>query len=348
MEDRRPGARSAQDQARRLSFRSLFLPAGNPWLPAFFIPNERPLMNTIFYLRVLIIGFIMGAADLVPGFSGGTVAFVSGIYDRLINGIKNFNLTALQLLRRGRLKELSAHISLPFFLVLGTGLLTAVFSLSHVITHLINHHPVELWASIFGLVIGSTILLARETWRWRWPDWTGFVLAGVATYWLVGLDAIQTPPTPFYLFISGAIAICAMILPGISGSYLLIILGKYQQVLEAVNQRDFTALAFFISGIIVGILSFVHVVSWLLRHHRHVTLVVLTGVMAGALRTVWPWQEVVSTRLNSKGELVPLAQVNVMPALSEIGFAPLLMFIGAVMVVGLSRLSPDQRVSRVK
>jgi putative membrane protein len=306
-------------------------------------------MKFIYHLRIALVGFVMGAADLVPGVSGGTVAFVCGIYDRLINGIKSFDLTTLRLVLRGRFKEVFDRVPVPFFIALGLGLLTAIFSLSHALSGLFKSHPVQLWSFFFGLVFGSILLLARETWRWRLTDWAAFIIAAVATWWLVGLEAIQTPPTPLYLFFAGAIAICAMILPGISGSYLLVIMGKYHQVLEAVNHRDFGALAIFISGIAVGILSFVRVVSWLLRTWRHVTLVALTGIMAGALRTVWPWKEVVSTRLNSKGEVVPLVQHNVLPATAaDLGMALLLALLGAVVVVGLSRLSPDQRVSSVK
>jgi len=301
-------------------------------------------MNLLFHLRVAVIGFIMGAADLVPGVSGGTIAFVSGIYDRLINGIKSFDFGSLRLLLRGRFRELFARIPVLFFCALGLGLLTAIFSLSRVLTGLMQTHPVQLWAFFFGLVLGSILLLMKETWRWRAADWTAFIVAAAVTYWLVGHDVVQTPPTPIFLFLAGAIAICAMILPGISGSYLLVIMGKYQQVLEAVNHRDFASLAIFVSGIAVGILTFVRVVSWLLRTWRHVTLVALTGIMAGALRTVWPWKEVVSTRLNSKGELVPLLQVNILPSnAGDIGLALLLALLGAGVVLLLSRLSPDHR-----
>lgn len=306
-------------------------------------------MKFLFHLRVVFIGFIMGAADLVPGVSGGTIAFVSGIYDRLINGIKSFDLASLRLLFGGRFKELWARIPVPFFIALGLGLLTAIFSLSRILSGLFQTHPVQLWSFFFGLILGSILLLALETWRWRTADWIAFIVAALATYWLVGLPGIQTPPTPLYLFFAGAIAICAMILPGISGSYLLVIMGKYQQVLEAVSHRDITALAIFISGIVVGILSFVRLVSWLLRRWRHVTLVALTGIMAGALRTVWPWKEVLTTRLNSKGEEVPLLQINVLPESGDgIGLALLLALFGALVVLGLSRLSPDHRVSAVK
>lgn len=304
-------------------------------------------MKFLFHLRVAVIGFIMGAADLVPGVSGGTIAFVSGIYDRLINGIKSFDLTSLRLLFRGQFRELWARIPVTFFIALGVGLLTAILSLSHLLTGLFTSHPVQLWSFFFGLVLGSILLLVKETWRWRSVDFIAFAVAAISTYWLVGMQAFHTPTTPFFLFLAGAIAICAMILPGISGSYLLVIMGKYHQVLEAVNNRDFVSLAIFISGIAVGILSFVRIVSWLLTRWRHVTLIALTGIMAGALRTVWPWKEVLSTRINSKGEEVPLMQINVLPDSGDgVLWAVLLVVLGAIVVVGISRLSPDHRDSK--
>lgn len=303
-------------------------------------------MNFLFHLRVALIGLIMGAADLVPGVSGGTIAFISGIYDRLINGIKSFDLTTLRLLFRGQFREIFARIPVTFFIALGIGLMTAILSLSHVLSGLFKTHPVQLWSFFFGLVLGSILLLIRETWRWHAADYIAFIATALGTYWLVGMQAFQTPASPIYLFLAGAIAICAMILPGISGSYLLVIMGKYQQVLEAVNHRDFVSLAIFISGIAVGILSFVRVVSWLLNRWRHITLVALTGIMAGALRTVWPWKEVLTTRINSKGEEVPLTQINHLPSSADgLLWAVLLVVLGAIVVLGISRLSPDHRNS---
>lgn len=285
----------------------------------------------------------MGAADLVPGVSGGTIAFVGGIYDRLINGLKTLDATTLRLVVTGRFADVFKRVPVVFFLTLGAGLVTAILTLSHPLAALFKSHPVQLWTSFFGLVLGSILLLARDTWRWRMIDWVAFVAAAVGTYWLVGLDAVQTPPTLFFLFLSGAIAICAMILPGISGSYLLVILGKYHQVLEALNTRDFVALAAFITGIVVGILSFVRVVSWLLRTWRQITLVALTGVMAGALRTVWPWKLTTATRINSHGEEVPFTQINILPPEGASAFASALpwLLIGLAAVLVLSRLRPS-------
>lgn len=307
-------------------------------------------MKTVFHhLRIAFVGFMMGTADLIPGVSGGTIAFVCGIYDRFIDGMKAFDLEALRLALRLDWKGLNRKLPLVFFACLGSGLLLAVFSLSKVLTSLFNSHPVQLWAFFFGLVSGSILLLAFTTWRWRPAEWLAFILATVSTYWLVGLPVTQTPPTLPFVFVSGAIAICAMILPGISGSYLLVILGKYHQILEAVNHRDFVTLAVFVAGIGAGVLSFARVVSWLLHHHRRTTLVALTGIMAGALRTVWPWKETISTRVNSKGEIVPLMQTNVLPSdQSQILAACLLVAAGAAVVLLLSRVAPPSDREPVK
>jgi putative membrane protein len=293
-------------------------------------------------LRVAIVGFVMGIADLIPGVSGGTIAFICGIYTRLIDGIKSFDFEALRMLSRLDFKGLWKKIPFLFFIPLGLGLLTAVFSLSNLLSHLFQTHPVELWSFFFGLIVGSILLLARQTWAWLPKEWIAFLLATLLTFLLIGLPVMQTPDSLFFLFLSGAIAICAMILPGISGSYLLVILGKYGQVLDAISSRDLLSLAVFGAGVVTGILSFVRVVSWLLHHFRRITLIALTGVMTGALRTVWPWKETLTTRINSKGETVPLHQTNILPDLDpSLLWALLLAIVGAIVVLGLSRLGGE-------
>jgi putative membrane protein len=304
-------------------------------------------MSFLSSLRIAIIGFCMGSADLVPGVSGGTVAFVAGIYDRLINGIKVFDTDLLKLAVSGRFAEVFQRIPLSFFVPLGIGLLTAVFTLSRALSVLFTTQPVQLWSFFFGLVLGSVVLLARETWPWRTADWTAFVLAAAATYVIVGLPGVQMAPSYVNFFIGGAIAICAMILPGISGSYLLVIMGLYQDVLAAVNDRDVVSIGIFVAGITFGILFFVRVVSWLLRTRRHVTLVALTGIMLGALRTVWPWKEVLTTRVNSEGEVVPLMMGNILPTDSgEVIMSIGLALAGSLVVVVLSRLGEPRPQAR--
>ncbi len=300
-------------------------------------------MNWLSLIRIYVVGLCMGTADLIPGVSGGTIAFVGGIYQRLLDAIKSFDLVTLRMALRLDWTGLRTRIPWMFLIPLGLGLATAILSLSHLLAGLFQSHPVELWSFFFGLVAGSTILLVRQTWRWRPIDFVVFVAFTVATYVLVGLPVMRFPDSLPFVFLSGAIAICAMILPGISGSYILVILGKYHTILEALNRRDILTIGVFICGIVVGILSFVRIVSWLLHTWRHVTLIALTGVMAGALRTVWPWKETIATRINSHGVEVPMTQVNVAPSdLNSILIGLALAVAGGIAVVAVSRLAPEK------
>lgn len=293
--------------------------------------------------KIFLIGACMGTADLIPGVSGGTIAFICGIYERLLNSIKCFDLKMLRTLLSGRIKEVLQSIPFAFLIPLGLGILTTILTLSSLLDSLFETHPVQLWSFFFGLILGSIVFLFCETRPWKRSQWGIFLVATFITYWLVGLDATQTPPTPVYLFLSGCIAISAMILPGISGSYILVILGKYQQILDAVNSRDILSLAYFIAGMVVGVLSLVRLVSWLLKTWRQITIVALTGIMAGALRTVWPWKETLTTRIDSHDQVVPMTQQNVLPTdMGEIGTSILLLLAGAVVVLFLQRLNPSK------
>jgi putative membrane protein len=294
-------------------------------------------------VRIYVVGVCMGAADLVPGVSGGTVAFAGGIYPRLLDAIKSFDLVTLRMVLRRDWGGLRTRIPWLFLIPLGLGLVTAIFSLSHLLSGLFLSHPVQLWAFFFGLVAGSILLLVAQTWRWKLTDLGLFLAFAVGTYWVVGLPVLQFPDSLPFVFLSGAIAICAMILPGISGSYILVILGRYHAILDAVNARDFVTLGVFVCGIVVGILSFVRLVSWLLHTWRHATLIALTGVMAGALRTVWPWKETIATRINSEGLEVPMTQINAAPGdLNSILIAVVLAIVGGIAVWAVSRLAPER------
>ena len=298
------------------------------------------------HLRIALIGFLMGCADVVPGVSGGTIAFICGIYERLLNGIKTFDITTIRLVLKGEFAAVWARVPFLFFISLGVGLVAAIATLAKLLSHLMANHPVELWSFFFGLVLGSILLLGRQTWAWKPLDWVIFAAFAFGTFTLVGLSVLATPPGLAFTFLAGAIAICAMILPGISGSYLLVIMGKYQQVLDAVNDRDFVTLGVFCLGIATGILSFVRVVSWLLKHYRHTTLIALTGVMAGALRTLWPWKETLTTRINSHGEVVPVSQTNILPgAEANIMIAIGLAIAGGLAVLLIERLAKAEQSS---
>lgn len=241
------------------------------------------------YLQWVIKGLAMGAADVVPGVSGGTLAFILGIYERLLAAISSVNIAAVKLLMQGRFKSLWQHIDGTFLLCLFSGILLSVFSLANVISYLLEHRPVPLWAFFNGLILASLPVLLRSV------SWSALrlvlLLIGVVFAVAVGMLApVQMEPAAYMFFIAGAIAICAMILPGISGSFILLIFGMYGPVMLAVTQMQLGILVLFASGCLVGLLSFSRLLNWLLKHYHDATLALLTGVVIGALYRIWPWQ----------------------------------------------------------
>lgn len=266
------------------------------------------------FLKYLGIGFVMGASDIVPGVSGGTMAFIFGIYEQLIQSIKTVSGKALKLFLKGKFVEGFEAIPFSFLVPLGSGLVFAVVALSSVLTYLLETYPVLLWAFFFGLVVASIRIVSKRVEKWTVREIAAAGIAAVAAFIIVGAVPTETAATPFAFLVSGAIAICAMILPGVSGSFLLIILGKYEQVLTAVHDKDILTLAIFMFGAVVGLALFSRLLSWLFEHHENLIISVLTGFMLGSLRKIWPWKETVSTMIDSHGEVVPVVQRNVMPA----------------------------------
>ena len=225
-------------------------------------------------------GLAMGAADVVPGVSGGTIAFISGIYDELLHSIARVP-EALLLLLRGRIKDAWQMANATFLLVLLCGILTSVLTLARLITYLLHHHPIPVWSFFFGLILVSTYLVGREISRWNWSRVLSFVLGLAFAYWITVAAPMQWGSDLPTLFLAGAIAICAMILPGISGSFILLLLGLYSVVLGAVKDLNLLVLAVFASGCLVGILSFARLLSWLLSRWRDLSLAFLSGLMLG-------------------------------------------------------------------
>lgn len=291
-------------------------------------------------------GMAMGAADVVPGVSGGTVAFISGIYDELLRSIARVP-EALMLLLRGRIVEAWRMANATFLLVLLSGILTSVFSLARLITWLLANHPIPVWSFFFGLILVSCHLVAREIDRWNWTRGLSFVLGAAFAWWITVAAPVQWGSDPLSLFFAGAIAICAMILPGISGSFLLVLMGLYATVLGAVKSFDLAVLAVFAAGCLVGILSFARVLSWLLARYRDLTLAFLTGLMLGSLNKVWPWKHTLTWRTDSRGQQVPVLQENLWPqqfALqsgqdAQLWAAVLLAVVGVVLVLALEWLA---------
>ena len=198
----------------------------------------------------------MGTADLIPGVSGGTIAFLSGIYEELLQSIKTVSGDFLKLLLSGKIKEAIKVIPFKFLVPLALGLFTAVLSLANLMSYLLKEYPIFVWSFFFGLVLASTWIVLKRVVKWDISDKLAFVISTIAAYILVGAIPVETPNTPFFIFVSGMIAICAMILPGISGSFILLLLGKYQQILGAVTNKDVVTLAIFMVGAVLGLALF--------------------------------------------------------------------------------------------
>lgn len=270
-------------------------------------------MNFSKYLLLALKGCAMGMADVVPGVSGGTIAFISGIYEELIDSIRSFNTQALRLLFTLRLKEFWRHINGSFLLPVLLGIALSIFSLARVMTYLLTFHPIAIWSFFFGLIISSALLVARQIGRWNVQTVLSFIVGAAVAWWITVASPTETPNTWWFIMLSGAIAICAMILPGISGAFILLLLGKYQFIMHAVGNFDLPVILIFVVGAAAGIISFSHLLSWLLRRVHDVTVAVLMGFMIGSLNKVWPWKEVVETYTDSHGKLLPLVERNVAP-----------------------------------
>ncbi len=299
------------------------------------------------YLGLLARGFAMGSADVVPGVSGGTMAFILGIYEELIFSIraagrKDFWEALVHL----RIRQALWAVNLPFLLAVGSGIILAFLTLAKGLEWMLINKPVLIWSFFFGLVLASIITVAKRIKKWGIILVAALLLAAIGAYLLVGAVPAQTPNTPIYIFLSGALASTAMILPGISGAFILVLLGKYQFALSALNNRDFVSLLILAAGAAVGLITFAQVLGWLFRKHHDLTVAILTGFMLGSLRKLWPWKEVAEYITDSHGEQIPTVINNVLPPLqvngafnTEILIAVLLAAVGFAAVLLLDRLA---------
>jgi putative membrane protein len=265
------------------------------------------------YLIIIAKGIAMGAADVVPGVSGGTIAFITGIYTELLASIKNVPVSLRNFAGHRNPGRLLTDSNSRFLGALLGGILLSVLSLSRLILYLLENHPVMLWSFFFGLIVASAIVVFGKVGRL-----TGVVIvsavAGIGVAWYITATApVQTPEALWFVFLSGFIAICAMILPGISGSFILLLLGKYEFILQSLKALQADVIATFAAGCIGGLLAFSHVLTFLLRRYHDLTVALLAGFMIGSLNKVWPWKVVTETYVNSHGELKPLLEKNLMP-----------------------------------
>ena len=248
------------------------------------------MANLLKYLGVTFKGICMGAADVIPGVSGGTIAFLMGIYSELLDSIKSINGEALKLLLSGKVAAFWKHINGNFLASLFAGILISVLSLAKLMKYLLEFHPIPLWSFFFGLILASAIYILKGLDKWSLQNIIALLIGvGIAAFICIASPA-QTPTDLWFIFICGAIAICAMILPGISGSFILLVLGKYEFIMAAVSQMNILVLVVFAAGCAVGIISFSHFLSWLLKKFYMLTIALLSGFMVGSLLKVWPWK----------------------------------------------------------
>ncbi len=296
------------------------------------------------YIIIGLKGMGMGAADVVPGVSGGTIAFISGIYEELLTSISNVNFGLLKTLKKEGFKVAWKQLNGAFLASLFLGIFMSIVSLAKTIKYLLENEPVLLWSFFFGLVVASIIFIGKQVENWNYK-FLFLAMFGVAFGYIITIASSTTLTEINYLFLvfAGAIASCAMILPGISGSYILLLMGVYPIVMTAITHRDVTIISAIGIGVILGLLLFSRLLKWLFKKYKNQMLVVLTGLMLGSLNKVWPWKTTISTYLNSHGETKPLLEQSISP-FSFNGDPQLIMsivlaIIGFLLIIGMERVA---------
>ena len=258
-------------------------------------------------------GMLMGAADVVPGVSGGTIAFITGIYDRLLQAISGFLPAFVAFFSHRSFKQFLVAADAAFIAHVFGGILISIALASKLILFLLTEHPLPLWSFFFGLIIASSVLISKELSYKLISNWFFTLLGIIIAVLIVQAVPGDMEPSPLNAFFAGSIAICAMILPGISGSFILVLLGAYTFILGAVSSLNLPVLLAFMLGCLIGLLCFSRLLVFALAHARAAVVSVLLGFMIGSLYKVWPWKQVLSFRENRHGDLVPLAEKNVLP-----------------------------------
>lgn len=252
----------------------------------------------------------MGAADAVPGVSGGTIAFISGIYEELITTISGVNLSLLTTLGKSGFSAFWKQLNGNFLVALLTGILISFVSFMRLAKYLIEEHPILIWSFFFGLIVASIFFVGKQIKTWNLGTIVSLILGTLAAYYITTLSSMANNDSTLFLFFAGAIAICAMILPGISGSFILVILGAYKTLSDALHDFDFKRIAIFAVGALIGLLSFSRVLKWLFKHYKNTTLAVLTGFIFGSLNKIWPWKETLTVLEKSTGQIIPVSQIT--------------------------------------
>lgn len=299
------------------------------------------MLNT---LLTFLKGMAMGAADIVPGVSGGTIAFISGIYDRLLGAINSVNLSVFKTIKTQGLSAAWKQIDGTFLLALFLGMISSIVLLSAPIKHMLEYHPVLLWSFFFGLVLASIWLVGKQIKNYTVINFLLFFLGAGLAFWITTLEVLQGSDHLLYIFFAAAIAICAMILPGVSGAFILLVLGVYQIVIHAIHDKNLKLIAVFGLGCVVGLLSFSRILKWLLNNKRAQTLSVLTGFLLGSLNKIWPWKNkfgAAPIHVHSDGReewLLKPVLPNNFEGDGQLFLAFILFFTGLILIILMSRL----------
>ncbi len=296
--------------------------------------------------KLVGIGICMGAANIIPGVSGGTIAFIFGIYADLIRAIKLFDFEVLKMACRRQWKKLLDYFPWRFLAAILSGVVLAIFSFAKLMSWLLQYQPVPTFAFFFGLILATAPVIGRTIKQWNPSVVALGIISTIGMYFFVGMVPVNTPDSLWFLFLCGAIAVSTMILPGISGSFVLVILGKYQYIIDCISHRDIVPLGVVALGCAVGILIFIRILNWLLNRYHDQTLVVLAGMVLGSLRKVWPWKETLKVTVSSKGKIIPIEQINQLPAefSPEVVLAVILFVLGLLLAWNLGGRSESQNL----
>ena len=316
-----------------------------------------PKRNFIQYLVITAKGMAMGAADVVPGVSGGTIAFISGIYEELIETIHKLDLGFFKLWKKENFSAAWKTYNLPFLIALFAGVAISILSLAKAITWLLSNHPILVWSFFFGLVIASILYVGKQVTQWNVTVSIALIIAAIAAYGITLAEPMGTADSTWFLFFAGFVAIIAMILPGISGAFILLLLGAYTAIIGTISQlgdgianmdwqrisQALLKIGIFAVGAIAGLKVFSRVLNWMFKNHKNLILAVLTGFMVGALNKIWPWKEVLKYRINSHGEEIPFIERSIMPTQypedPQILYAIIFMVLGFLSIFILERVA---------
>lgn len=294
------------------------------------------------YVVISLKGIAMGAADAVPGVSGGTIALIAGIYEELISTISNIDLGVFQTLRKEGFKPFWKAINGDFLVALFTGILISFVSFMRLAKYLIEHEPILIWSFFFGLVIASIYFVGKQIERWNIGVVIAMILGAVVAFYITTLPGLSESNSAWFLLFAGALAICAMILPGISGAFILVIIGAYKALSDALHDFDLKRILIFGIGAIVGLLSFSRVLKWLFKHYPNLTLATLTGFIIGSLNKIWPWKEVLTWRTDADGAEIPVLEKSILPTSydgdSKMLLAIILMLVGFFTIIILEKV----------